>query len=156
MSAPAPIRPFAGSVVFEVVGEPVPQGRMTGYVVGKRAVVTASNKGRLGPWRQQIAAAAAEVIDEPHAGPVELGLAFTFARPKSHYRTGAHAGELKPGSPRHQMTRPDLDKLARAVLDALTGIAFRDDGQVSVLLATKRFGERAGVTVTVSSLEAER
>jgi crossover junction endodeoxyribonuclease RusA len=30
-------------------------------------------------------------------------------------------------------SRPDIDKLARAVLDALTGVAFRDDSQVAKL-----------------------
>jgi crossover junction endodeoxyribonuclease RusA len=36
--------------------------------------------------------------------------------------------------------RPDCDKLARALLDALTGIAYDDDGQVVSLTVHKRYG----------------
>ena len=33
--------------------------------------------------------------------------------------------------------RPDVDKLARALLDALTGVAYEDDGQVVALTVRK-------------------
>jgi crossover junction endodeoxyribonuclease RusA len=36
--------------------------------------------------------------------------------------------------------KPDLDKLVRAVLDAFTGILYKDDGQVCDLRAQKMFG----------------
>jgi crossover junction endodeoxyribonuclease RusA len=39
--------------------------------------------------------------------------------------------------PRRQGDAPDLDKLARAVLDALSAIAYRDDKQVAVLHAQR-------------------
>jgi len=38
-------------------------------------------------------------------------------------------------------TRPDIDKLSRAVLDALTGIVFSDDAQVADLQAHKFFAD---------------
>jgi len=45
-------------------------------------------------------------------------------------------------------TRPsDLDKLVRAVLDALTGIVWKDDAQVVALKATKVQGVTPGVEV---------
>jgi crossover junction endodeoxyribonuclease RusA len=42
---------------------------------------------------------------------------------------------------------PDLDKLVRAVLDGLTAIAYRDDGQVVRLTAAKQYGVNPGVWV---------
>ena len=138
---------------LEVFGTPVPQGSKQAYVVGKRAVVTERGRATLRPWRSAIAAAAAEVVDEPLAGPLSIRLAFTLARPKSHYRTGAHAGELREAAPRWVETRPDVDKLTRAVLDALTGVAYRDDGQVSELAANKAFGSRPGVAIAIVCLE---
>lgn len=145
---------FAGAVVLEVLGDPVPQGSKQAYVVKGRAIVTERGRATLGPWRNQIAAIAAAELEEPLAGPLWVCLAFTLGRPKSHYRTGARAGELLERAPLAHSTRPDIDKLARAVLDALTGVAYRDDGQVSELSITKRFGARAGVTITLSPLEA--
>ena len=50
----------------------------------------------------------------------------------------------------------DVDKLARAVLDALvTGRAFSDDSQVIKLSATKRIaepGEQSGVHIVVAEV----
>ena len=42
---------------------------------------------------------------------------------------------------------PDLDKLVRAALDALTGIVFGDDGQVCELYAHKLYGDGPGSLV---------
>jgi len=48
--------------------------------------------------------------------------------------------------------RPDLDKLVRAVFDALTNVVFKDDSQVVSVFASKRLagpGDTVGVTVEV-------
>ena len=62
---------------------------------------------------------------------------------------------LKPKTVKriYPFVRPDLDKLCRAVLDALTGIAYKDDQQVVSLFATKSYGERAGVFILLTELE---
>jgi len=39
----------------------------------------------------------------------------------------------------HPTVKPDLDKLIRLVLDALTGVAFQDDAQVCRVEAQKRY-----------------
>lgn len=148
------VPPFAGGLTFEVLGLPVPQGSKQAFVVGKRAVVTERAQATLKPWRSAIAAAAAELVEEPLAGPLSIRLAFTLPRPKSHYRTGARAGELRETAPRWVETRPDVDKLTRAVLDALTGVAYRDDGQIAWVEASKMFGARPGVAVAIVHLEA--
>jgi Holliday junction resolvase RusA-like endonuclease len=40
----------------------------------------------------------------------------------------------------HPTVPPDLDKLIRAVLDAMTAIAYLDDGQVTEINAVKVYG----------------
>ncbi len=45
--------------------------------------------------------------------------------------------------------RPDVDNYAKIVLDALNGIAWKDDSQVWQLTATKRYGPNPHLTVTV-------
>lgn len=49
------------------------------------------------------------------------------------------------------VTRPDIDKLCRSVLDAIgdSGVVWRDDSQVVTLLAEKEYGD-PGVTIRVS------
>ncbi|MCR4339570.1 MAG: RusA family crossover junction endodeoxyribonuclease [Gemmatimonadaceae bacterium] len=51
-------------------------------------------------------------------------------RPAGHYGTGRNAGTVRPCAPEWPTTKPDADKLTRALLDALTGVAYVDDSQV--------------------------
>lgn len=45
--------------------------------------------------------------------------------------------------------KPDIDNIVKAVLDALNGIAYKDDIQVVRVTATKIYAERAGVHVEI-------
>lgn len=89
------------------------------------------------PYRALVSLAASQARKEPPTRlPVEIGITFVFVRPKSHYTS---KGELRAGAPTHP-GKPDIDKLCRAVLDALTGILYHDDAQVVSLNASKRYG----------------
>jgi crossover junction endodeoxyribonuclease RusA len=46
-------------------------------------------------------------------------------------------------------TKPDIDKLQRAALDALTGVLFEDDSQVVSVICTKDFGSPARMMARV-------
>ena len=46
-------------------------------------------------------------------------------------------------------TKPDVDNIAKIVMDALNGIAWRDDSQVTVLLVTKRYSEQPKLKVRI-------
>ena len=46
----------------------------------------------------------------------------------------------------------DLDNLAKALLDSVTGNAFADDHQVARLLVERRVGEREGIYMRVAAL----
>jgi len=52
----------------------------------------------------------------------------------------------------HPVVKPDVDKLARALLDALTGVAYGDDAQVVEMHVCKTYGDDARTTVTVKAL----
>lgn len=45
--------------------------------------------------------------------------------------------------------KPDIDNIAKVVLDALNGVAFKDDTQVINLTLNKRYGEIGKVVVTI-------
>ncbi len=53
------------------------------------------------------------------------------------------------GDPPHM----DLDNLAKALLDSLTGAAFYDDSQVARLLVERREGERERIVLKCQSIE---
>ncbi len=136
---------------FFVAGIPVPQGSMKGFVVNGRAVVTADNK-KTRPWRQDVAAAAEEAAFRfPGDTPIAVYLTFYMPRPKNHYGTGRNTAQLRASAPPFPTTKPDVDKLARAILDALkTAGVYRDDAQVVDLVTHKVYDAgRPGVQVHV-------
>ncbi|GIG63672.1 hypothetical protein Lfu02_80440 [Longispora fulva] len=114
---------------FYAYGDPAPQGSLK-HVGGGRLV---DSSRRLRPWRQLVTAAAREALrvsgqTEPHLGPVQVLAVLTVPKPKS--------------APKRIQTwpskRPDVDKLARAILDALTDAGvWHDDAQVVELTAVK-------------------
>lgn len=152
MSAEAIAERRPAAVAFTVYGIPRPQGSKQAIAVKGRAVVVERGRETLRPWRASVSLAASEAVAELLRGPVEVELVFTLPRPKSHFRSGARSHELREDAPAYVSTRPDLDKLQRAVLDALSGVAIADDGQVASLLSRKVFGDRPGVAVSIREL----
>lgn len=118
---------FGRSVDIFIAGKPETQGSMKGFVINGRAVLTSTNKN-LKTWRAAIAAECPRLEGGPFDGAVMVMVDFCFERPKSHFKKN---GELRPDAPPypHKM-RCDLDKLQRAVGDALTGILWTDDCRI--------------------------
>jgi Holliday junction resolvase RusA-like endonuclease len=98
--------------------------------------------------------------DEPlwHT-PLLMHLTFIFGRPDSHYKAAAPTlkrearTELMALAPYYQVHYPDLDKLVRAVGDALTGFAYADDRQVCQVHAAKVFGDVDTTVIEVMEME---
>lgn len=140
-------------ISFFVEGVPAPQGSKDH--VGNGRMVESSK--RLKPWRATVRAAARAAWEgEPYAGPVSVDVTFRFLRPKSHYGTGRNAAILKGSAPSHHAYRPDVDKLARAILDALTGVAWSDDSQVVAVHACKRWTDGCEVPGALIRIVKER
>jgi Holliday junction resolvase RusA-like endonuclease len=78
----------------------------------------------------------------PFTEPVEVRLMFFLARPKGHFGTGRNADKIRNSAPAVPGVKPDLDKLVRSVLDALTGTVIRDDSQVVGLIASKLYDDQ--------------
>ena len=135
------------SLSFTVHGEPIPQGSMRAFLPKgwKRPIITAANK-RTKPWRQEVAGAALSAMEKDLmdcAGknvPLRLVVTFKLQKPKSVKKSVIE-----------KVTKPDLDKLVRSVLDSLTGIVWTDDSQVVEILARKQFGT-PGAQIVVEEL----
>jgi crossover junction endodeoxyribonuclease RusA len=90
-------------------------------------------------WRADIARNAKLNGYNPVAGGVAVEINFIFLRPKSVSR------EMP-------WVKPDLDKLIRAILDGLTGVAYEDDCQVVTIKASKHYGTTNGAWIGVAKL----
>ena len=122
-----------------VYGVAAPQGSKRH--VGNGVMLESSDRVR--PWRQDVRFAALEKRppDWDMTTPMRLYLSFWFARPASHYGTKNGISHLKVSAPVQPVSARlgDIDKLSRAVLDALTGVAYLDDRQVVEVLARKSY-----------------
>jgi crossover junction endodeoxyribonuclease RusA len=141
-------------VIIDVRGLPAPQGSKR-HVGGGRMVEMSK---AVGPWREAVRAETQRVMgawtDGGLDGAVQVNLTFKLIRPKGHYRTGRNAHLLRDGAPAYPAGKPDIDKLARAVLDGLTaGGAWKDDSQVVVLACEKVYAAAPGCRITVTDLE---
>lgn len=144
---------------FTVMGVPQPKGsaQSFGYIPKDSAghafinrkgdplvrVKTMSDNPKNKGWQQLVAEAASVAIQMtlldpvPFAildGPVTLTCVFYLPRPA--YIRDKVVPHIK---------RPDADKLTRSVKDALSKVAWRDDGQVNRMVIEKYYAEPQGV-----------
>lgn len=135
------------STIFFVPGEPKPQPRARATVRGGHARMY--NPSTADAWKTAVRVAASEagLMGEALDCPIKLELQFQFQRPTSH---STKAG-IKPSSPQYHTQRPDLDNLAKAVMDALTDVGvWEDDDQVFDLRVTKGWEPKtSGCWVTI-------
>lgn len=120
-------------------GGRLPDGR---YRNGSVVVNVTSDNPNLKKWRTAVANAARRKWDV--RPPIEdeslhVEACFFLKRPENHWRSGRFAHLLKDDAPATPTTIPDVDKLLRAILDALTGIIYRDDGLVTSAPPEKRY-----------------
>ena len=103
-ASPAPVR-------IRVNGTPVQQGSKNATVRGGKAVMYEAAAKKLTPWRTAVAKAARlqNPGHQPFVGPVIVEAVFSMPRPKSG------EGARRP----YPSVAPDLDKLTRAIGDAL-------------------------------------
>lgn len=135
-------------------GIPQAQGTARAFVAGGRArIATDSNRANspIGAWRQAIATEARREYGDTPASRLPIGIeaVLTWPRPLAHFRAGKPEKGLRADAPDAKPSKPDADKAARAVLDALTGIAFVDDAQVTELVVRKRWGDTPGAVIAI-------
>ena len=96
---------------------------------------------------------AAEKIKAPITGALRVEFEFVLPRPKGHYGTGKHAGQVKSSAPLYPGVKPDITKLIRSTEDAMKGIAWKDDSQVVTQIGMKRYSESPGALITISCIQ---
>jgi crossover junction endodeoxyribonuclease RusA len=147
--------PLPRTLRFFVPGTPATKGNMRAFNAGGRVKITEKKTTGLTTWLHAINDEARRVRgdQEPFTGPLSVELWFWLQRPASE--------------PKRRRTWPtkarsgDVDKLARAALDAMTGVLFADDAQVVNLVVGKDFADdpfkprrSPGVDIDVTEVSA--
>lgn len=140
---------------INVRGLPHPQGSLKAFKRKDGGIATTYPAG-VYQWRSQVQQAAAEASlgMDPIKGPIQLNLGFDLPRIKGHFGTGRNAEHIKPSAPEWPIVSPDLDKLIRAISDALTDAGvWKDDAQVVIINAAKRYTTTPpGVLIQIQEL----
>jgi Holliday junction resolvase RusA-like endonuclease len=117
---------------FEVQGKQVAQQRPRFARVGQGVRTYDPQKSK--DWKAYVRLFIAEEMKAMGWERVEGGLVvkidFALQRPKS-----------LPKKVTYHTKRPDLDNLAKAIKDAMTGIVYRDDSQIVSMTVSKHYGK---------------
>ena len=137
--------------ILTVLGLPTAQGRPRARNAGKFVQIYDDPKSRKA--KDSLAAvvqdhAPMELID----CPLQVDLYFYMPRPAGHYGTGKNAGKLKSTSPTNHTKRPDIDNLRKLVMDALTGIFWRDDSLVCEGHTRKIYSDKPRTEIAIKKL----
>lgn len=142
------------TISFEVIGNPKGQPRARAFYkpgLGVRMYDAGTAEG----WKGLVAVAARPYIpSKPLEGPLSVSINLCFPRPKSHYRTGKHSGELRPDAPYWHTVKPDRDNAEKAILDCLTRIGmWKDDCQVCCGPVKKVWGPIGGANIIIEEIQ---
>lgn len=124
------------AVTFTVLGVAAAKGNMKAFPFKRGdgtlgAAVTEGTKNSK-DWQLAVSGAAQQqCAGKFFEGAVRLAIVFFLPRPQS-----------LPARVKHHIKKPDVDKLVRAVKDALKGVLWNDDAQVIELFAWKGYATR--------------
>lgn len=115
--------------IVYVPGKAAPQGSKKAFVINGRAVLVDASGGNKA-WRRLVTETIIADSDYiRYTGPVNVSLTFWMEKAKSN-------------KTKHMAQKPDIDKLSRSVLDAMTDSEIiEDDSRVIYLTVTKRWAE---------------
>ena len=135
------------NIYFEVQGVPVPKGRprmtKTGHTYTPKETKDYED---LVKWSfiQQVG-----IYENPPEEPVMVKMVFRMPIPKSYsLRKLAKIRSQKMACPK----RPDIDNLAKIVLDALNGLAYKDDNQIVQMELSKVYSDKPGTTICINEI----
>lgn len=140
------------SVSFWVAGTPMQKGSTTRMPNGSTLPAGTTNTRKLmSNWRTDIREQASKAMDgsSPYMGAVRIMVEFAMRPPASMPRK--YQGWMP------HTKRPDLDKLERMLCDALKGICYVDDSQVTNMASGKVYAwdGRTGANITVDFITDE-
>jgi Holliday junction resolvase RusA-like endonuclease len=132
------------AITFTVPGDPVPQPRPRVTTRNGFARAYVPKKHPIHAYREAVAYGAKLAgVQLRGEDPATVAIKFVVARPPSHLNKSG----VKASAPAYPSG--DVDNVAKAVLDALTGVAWADDKQVVSLFVEKSWGSESLTEVKI-------
>ena len=143
---PFPLGDQMFTLQFVIPGPPVGKGRPRFSTAGgkPRSYTPAVTR----EYEALISARAAEAMQghAPLTTPLTVYIHAFMSIPLSWSKAKRQAALDGPSYP----PRPDVDNIAKTVLDGMNGVVYADDAQVTYLKVTKKYAEEGSVTVWLS------
>lgn len=142
-------------IAFFVPGNP--QGKARARTVRQGGVVRSYTPKKTADYERLVKKLSAEAMEKAGNSdlteePLTVIIEADFPIPKSFTKAkkkSAEEGELLPTK------KPDLDNIAKAILDGMNGIVYKDDAQVVCLVLRKVYVPgNEGVNVMIRNVEA--
>jgi Holliday junction resolvase RusA-like endonuclease len=133
---------------FIVKGAPIVKARPRFTAINGKVRTYTPKKSAI--YENLVKLEAQKHIKKPIDGPVGLYIHFYLPRPKKLI------WKTKQMPAIYTDKRPDIDNLAKSVIDGLNNIAFRDDGQIAMLHIQKRYCEgnsQSRTSIKIEQLE---
>ena len=141
---------------MEVFAEGFPKGQPRPRAFSRGGKASVYDPATAEGWKSAIAIACRPWAGRRVSEPVFLRLVFYMPRPKSHYKKD---GSLTlSGSDAMYVKTPDVDNLAKAVMDCMTSLQiWVDDAQVVELSVFKRYTNGAtGCQIEVATINGHK
>lgn len=147
-------------ITFTIHGEPMGKQRPKATAIGGHArVYTPKNTVQ---YESKVISAYKEIYGDNIAFPnpdeeVYATIIANFQLQKTHYgKRGINQSGLDKLSGKVNPTKaPDCDNVAKICLDALNGLAYHDDSQITALLVLKCYAEQPSVQISLESRAKE-
>jgi Holliday junction resolvase RusA-like endonuclease len=145
------------TISLDVLGTPAPKGSTRAILISGRAVNVPggsnANKNAIKAWHRAVSDQGRLTVGDGREPvfvdqPMTVYIQFRMARPKGHFGSN---GAIRVRAPAFPATKPDIDKLARSTLDALTGIVWDDDSRIVRLILDEDYAVpgQEGATILV-------
>ena len=97
-------------------------------------------------YKKALGLIAKSKIKKPLENEVKVTIVFFYETPKSW-------SKKKKELANWHKSKPDIDNLIKTVLDALNGIAYKDDGQVVAIVASKMYTtDKSGTSIIIENM----
>ncbi len=140
-------------IKIEIEGQPVAKGRPKFRRIGKY-VSTYTPKKTL-DYQDRVKEVASDIIKEQYEEdiPLQAYIKAYYKIPKSTTkvkRAGMIEETIRP------LVKPDLDNIAKIILDSLNNIAYKDDNQIVRLVIEKFYSEEPRVETEITELDLHK
>lgn len=148
--------PDVTSIKIIIPGEPVPKGRHRARIVQpkfKPAFIHFYQDADTEKYETRVAQEAAIVMRGRGLilGALRLEVTAWIGLPKSwpenKKQLALYGGMFEPALP--PTSRPDVDNYMKCALDALNGVAYKDDAQVTDITARKRYSTNPRLEIEI-------